>query len=447
MTPPSLLLLALACQGDDATGPAAYTWNDTAVASEWDSPLQFEGGEPPRNVLMISIDTLRKDALSAYGAEQPTPFFDRLIDEGVDLADHMQCASWTFASTTCTLAGRYPEDLRYMPRLTQEQEPLPSDTPMLATWMGQLGFTSMLQSPNAWLSTTWGNAQGYDVVTDLNGTAYDMALGAFQVMDDADDEPWFLHVHVTEPHAPYNPPERFLDGLDELEPVEFDLSKRDIHYDVRNDYFDSFDDETRELVEAHVRVRYAADVAWLDEQLGDLFVELDALGALDDTLVVLWTDHGEAFWEHGYQTHAYTLHPEETDAVAVFWAEGLTPGRWDGPTHAVDLVPTLIDLYGGELPDEVTGIPLGAALPHRMRFASVDARAGVIQMVRQGDHAMHLWWRTGEVQLFDRTADPQEAVDLFRADHPAVEELWPVMTDRVGALNPLVPAAPLLPAL
>ena len=443
-----LLLLALGCR-DEAGPPPPFVWHDTAVATDWSSPLQFGAGRPPRNVLMISIDTLRRDAIGPYGSDTPTPFFDRMASEGVVLDDNMQCSSWTFASTTCTLAGRYPEDLRYMPRLTQDQDPVPDGTRFLAHWMGDAGFTTMLQSPNAWLSDNWGNGRGYDVFTDKSGTALAAGREAYAtLMGEASGDPWFLHVHVTEPHAAYNPPQRFLAGLDDLEPVQFDLSDRDIHYDVNgNDYYDELDAETKELVEAHLRVRYAGEVAWLDEQLGTLFAELDADGALDDTLVVLWTDHGEAFFEHGVQTHAHTLHPEENDGIAMFWAKDLAPVRWSGPTHAIDLVPTLLDLYAGEVPEEVTGVPLGSALPTRRRFATVDARAGVIQMVRDGDFAMHLSWRMGQVELYDRSADPGETNDLFRADHPVVEELWPVMKERVGALNPLVPSAPLLPSL
>jgi len=442
-----LLVLGVLGCGDQAVSPGPYTWVDTAVATAWDSPLQFGRGRPPTNVLMISIDTLRRDALSPYGGDTPTPFFERMVAEGVSLDDHMQCSSWTFASTTCTLAGRYPEDLRYMPRLTKDQDPLPAGTPMLAHWMGEAGFTTRLQSNNAWLSEAWGNGRGYDEATKVSGIAEVTIPTAYDKIVAEADGPWFLHVHVTEPHAPYNPPVRFLDALDDLAPVAFDLTDRDVHYDVNgNDYFDELDAETKALVEAHLRVRYAGDVAWLDEQLTGVFATLDAAGALDDTLVVLWTDHGEAFFEHGLQTHAHTLHPEENDGVLLFWAKDLLePVRWTGPTHAVDLVPTLLSLYAEELPSEVTGVPLGSALPNRTRFATVDARQGVIQVVRRGDHALHLWWRTGDVQLFDRSVDPGEENDLFRPDHPMVDELWPVMKERVGALKPLVPSAPRLP--
>lgn len=439
------LLLALGCSDDDPAPVPPFTWTDTAVASTWSSPLQFEG-EVPHNVLMISIDTLRKDALGVYGGPSPTPTLDRLVTEGVALDDHMQCSSWTFASTTCTLAGRYPEDLRYMPRLTQDQDEVPQGTEFLATWMGQGGFTTLLQSPNAWLSERWGNAQGYDIVREDNGTALSMAREAYDELMAESPDRWMLHVHLTEPHAPYNPPDSYLAGLDELEPIDFDLSDRDIHYDVNgNDYWEQLDPQMQALVLEHLKVRYAGDVAWLDSQLGTWLTELDQAGALDDTLVVVWSDHGEAFFEHGHQTHAWELYPEENNAIAMFWAKGLQPVRWEGPTSAVDLVPTVLDLFGLPLPDEVTGLPLGAALPSRARFASVDARAGVAQAVRKDDLLLHYTWSDGRLGLFDLSVDPGAQNDLYEIGHPDVDVLWPILLQRVQALDPLVPSAPRLP--
>lgn len=440
------LLLALGCRGDDPEVPP-FDWTDTAVATDYTSPLVFPDG-PPANLLMISIDTLRRDALSVYGGTTPTPTLDRLVTEGVALDDHMQCSSWTFASTTCTLAGRYPEDLRFMPRLTQDQDAVPDGTPFLATWLGEAGFTSILQSPNAWLSPRWGNAQGYDMVLEAGGNALTGGRAAYETLQATSPDRWFLHLHVTEPHAPYAPPDAYLDALDDLPPIDFDLSDRDVHYDVNgDDYYEQLSPEDQALVQQHLEARYAGDVAWLDDQLDTFLSELEAQGALEDTLVVVWNDHGEAFWEHGHQTHAWLLYPEENDAIAMFWHHDLEPVRWSGPTHAVDLVPTLLQALGVPLPDEVTGVPLGAALPNRARFASVDARAGVAQAVRKDDWLLHYTWSDGHLTLHDLGADPEAAVDLYGPAHPQVQVLWPLLEARIEALDPLVPSGPVRPPL
>src|SRR5688572_12655941 len=98
----------LSCRDAEPPAPIPpFSWTDTAVLTEWEEVLRFADG-PPRNLLVISIDTLRRTALGRYGGG-PTPTLDALLAGGVALDDHVQCANWTMASMTCTLSGRYNE--------------------------------------------------------------------------------------------------------------------------------------------------------------------------------------------------------------------------------------------------------------------------------------------------------------------------------------------------
>jgi arylsulfatase A-like enzyme len=438
------LALLLACN-DDAAPSQPVDLSDTAVRSDYVSPLQRAEG-PYRNVLMISIDTLRRDHLGVYGGPVPTPTLDRLVQEGVALDDHAQCSSWTFHSTTCTLSGRYPEDLGYLPRLTQDQAEVPEGTEFLATWLSQAGFTTVVQSPNAWLSERWGNTQGHDLVLDRATSALSAGRAAWGDLQALSPDRWYLHVHVTEPHAPYSPPDAYLEGLDELEPIDFDLSDRGVHYEVNgNDQWEGLSDEDKALVEQHLRVRYAGDVAWLDTQLGTWLDELDAAGALDDTLVVVWSDHGEAFFEHGHQTHAWLLYPEENDGIAIFWAKGMEPLRFTEPTSAVDLAPSILDALELPIPDGLSGAPLGAALPSRARYGAVDARFGMVQSVRKDGWLLHYTWKDGRLSLYDLANDPAATTDLYLMENSRVQVLWPLLERRIEVLAPLSGSAPVMP--
>jgi arylsulfatase A-like enzyme len=413
------------------------------------SPLVFADGVP-KNIVMISIDTLRKDALGFYGGEADTPFLDGLISESVHLDDHMQCSSWTYPSTTCTLMGRSHEANGYMPRLTQLQDPLPMDTEFLAGWLGEAGFVSLISSGNDWLSAKWGNTVGYDIDIHLGGEPGEAVDRLSDLLlaevESRGAEQWMLHMHMLEPHAPYNPPPAYLEGLEDLPPVPWDLSDRDVHYDLNRDAFDDLPAEQQAALEAHLRFRYLADLAWLDDRLTNLFGVLEDKGLLDDALVVVWTDHGEAFWEHGHQTHAWTLYPEENDAVLFFWAKGLQPKAWTGPTHAFDLVPTLLELHDVPVPESVDGVALGRASDDRLRYASVSARKGPVQLVRQGDDALYYTWRTGQLGLYDLAADPGARVNRLDDEHARAQVLWDAMKPWVVSMDPLLPSdAPLLP--
>ncbi|MEQ1570876.1 MAG: sulfatase-like hydrolase/transferase, partial [Myxococcota bacterium] len=119
---------------------------------------------PLRNVLMISIDTTRRDHVDRYATdgEVRTPFLASLLATGVAFDDHQQCSDWTYGSTTCTLEGRLNEDTGWLADLNADRTPIPLGRRTLAARLGELGWHSMLVSSNDWLSDSWNNAQGYD---------------------------------------------------------------------------------------------------------------------------------------------------------------------------------------------------------------------------------------------------------------------------------------------
>jgi arylsulfatase A-like enzyme len=401
-------------------------------------------GQVPSNLLFISIDTLRRDHLDRYGTLGITPKIDRLMSEGFSVDAHTQCSNWTYASTTCTLMGRYNLDAGFIPKLSGTlAEPVPQPTDFLATYLGRAGFHSILVSENSWMSPLWSNTQGYDYahnvafgfgewVFEEGLRRLDRAQRSGQVGDH-----WFLHVHLMEPHAPYTPPPVYLDGLDALEPIGVDLASRDAMYSA-NIERGLWPAELVENYDAHVKTRYQGEIRWLDDQIEAMLTRADDLGVLDDTLVVVWSDHGEAFWDHGVQSHAWTLHAEENDAVLFFWAKNIVPGSWSEPTAAIDLVPTLLGLHDQPIPEQVTGLPIGSAAPDRPRFAYADARGLPEHAVMVGDMKLIYGWG-GDVQLYDRAADPTEEDNLYTPDHPDAISLWELLKPKVEQAELLSP--------
>ncbi len=403
-------------------------------------PLAFDG-DPPRNVLMVSIDTLRRDHLTRYGGADWTPTLDALADAGVVLDAHRQCASWTLPGTTCTLGGRDPADMGVLMALDGETV-VPGDTPLLATWLQASGWQTALVSSNLWLSVERGNAQGYEVAELLgaegqaSADVFDRALELTRAHDAS--RPWLTHLHLIDPHAPYDPPEDYLSELDALDPIPWDLTQGTGHYRSLGDYPTLPPDE-QALLEAHMRVRYAAEVRWTDDAIRAGLAAFEADGWLDDTLVVIWSDHGEGFWEHGAQGHAHLLHPEETAAVAIFSAPNIVPESVDSPTHATDLVPTVLTVLGLPVPEMVTGLPLGQRESNDPRFAHVLARDGGHSSVNADGWSLHAAWDDGTLRLYDQTSDPDEADDLFGVAHPEVQRLWALLQPAIEHMSGLDP--------
>jgi arylsulfatase A-like enzyme len=428
----------------DGLGTDTAALDHTGTVTTSDGPLAFRG-RPPRNLLMISIDTTRRDHFGAYSPDGLMPFAAEWMGNSVTLDEHQQCSNWTYASTSCTLLGRYHEENGFAPTLRGDTEPFPDGQVTLAARLHEHGYYSMLLSPNGWLGDKWNNAQGYDD-TEPPGTSRTsdvIARGRERVTDAvaAGHDRWFLHVHLMEPHAPYVPPpayyEEALRGVDPL-PKGWSLDTDEDHYAIVNRWPSLTPDE-QALLETHLRARYRGELRYLDDQLREQWAILGVEGFLEDALVVVWTDHGEQIYERGHESHAWQLNAEENDGVAFFWAANLQPGRWTEPTHAVDLVPTVLSALGFPTDDPtLSGYPLGAAPRDRHRFGMSVARGGVLQSVTRGERKLIFDWDEG-VTVYDRAVDRHEEVDTFDPADPEDLALWNALLPRVPMLRALVP--------
>jgi arylsulfatase A-like enzyme len=484
---PILVTLLLACSGDDPAGtepsptpapttpaPTGPTGTDTSVvgtdtataptadtATTVASPLAFDG-DRPQHLLMISIDTLRRDALAHYGGDGAMPWLDGLLAESVHLDDHLSCSNWTMHATSCAMTGQHPMSFGFLPSLLQSPPPpVPAGTPMLADWLGDAGFVSALVTTNAIFSSNYNNAAGFDEEILSPNTRNTPAAGAAAELSTlmADMPPGsrrYAHLHLMEPHQPYDPPVDYLADLEPLGPIPYDLTTTDGHnaavYDLIHG---ALEPDEAAVVEQHMLIRYRGEVAWLDDQLSAWWAELDAGGWLDDTLVVVWTDHGEQFFEHGYQTHAWTLHREENDALLFFWAKNLPAMAHGGPTSGIDMVPTVLGALGVPTPSTVEGLPLGSIPDDRPRFATAAGKGGIFQAVVHQGHKLHYSWTDPAdpppyalvghgAYVFDR-ADLAEQVDLFDPSDPLSQSLWTELVPHIEAVRALTDEEPHLP--
>ncbi|MFZ5476118.1 MAG: sulfatase-like hydrolase/transferase [Myxococcota bacterium] len=395
-------------------------------------------GSVPKNVIFVSMDTTRKDLLARYGNEEDlVPFLDGIAETGFALDRHHSCSDWTMPGMLCSVTGLSNVELGFVPDLNRPDEAyLPQDTVTLASRLSDAGWRTILVTSNSWFSPDHGSSVGYDVISrpDNRATANVFAVGIEELRDArAAGEPWFLHLHVKEPHVAYNPPDEYLEGLEDLPETPYDLTFSDDHYRAGDDW-PEMSEEEREVLLQHLLLRYHGEVRWMNDQLGDAFESLRREGFLEDTLVVFYNDHGEQFWEHGEQTHAYGLNREENDGIGLFWATNIVPETWTGPTVHEDFVPTVLGLLGVETEDTFTGYALGTAPEDRAIGLLTVARHGVIQAVVQDGWKLIYRWSTDEKWLYDTETDPEELVDLHQEGDPKAVELW-------ASLEPLVEQA------
>jgi arylsulfatase A-like enzyme len=434
------LLAAIAMVACDPGSTGEGSWPDPGSAGRPTDTIPAFYGKVPKNVLILSVDTFRRDHAGLY-APGTMPFLEQIMREGFTLDNQMECANWTLMGTACSVNGRHNEENGFIPELGGMRAVLP-DGPTLASALSSHGWFTVLSSGNSWFSADWNNAQGFDEAQLTAGAAVSI-YGLGQSMLEAAtlrgevDDGWMLHAHLMEPHAPYAPPAEYLRDEAALPPISWDLANKNEHYDATAEW-PQLTAEQQSNLEAHLQLRYQAELTYLDDQLRTIFADLTTRGMLDDTLVVIFNDHGEQIFDHGNESHAYGLYHEENDGIAIFWSQNIVPGAWTGPTSQIDLAPTILGLLDVEIPREMTGIPLGEAPEDRPTFATTSARLNTIQSVRKNGLKLIFTWATGHVEMYDEAADPLEQNDVFDPTDPVAQDLWSDLLPHIEMAEPIV---------
>ncbi len=399
-----------------------------------------------KNLMMISVDTYRWDYMARYGGTDGlTPFMDELAARSLVLDRHTSCSNWTLGGVLCAANGRDSLDFGYVAKLPGTYREVVPERPSLASWLRDAGFYTMLITSNGWLEGDWHHDSGYDYVehprTDDGSRIWSYAHGKLveaQEAGDAGQDGWYLHIHLKEPHSPYEPPEEYLEGLDELDPIDYDLTTTAGH-DYARFHLDDMDEAERNLVLEHLRIRYDGEMAYMDDVLADIWSDMNGRGMLKNTLVVLWTDHGEQTYDRTHWGHAYELYSEEVGALAMFWHRDMEPRAWDGPTGHIDIAPTVLQWFGIDLPSEITGYPVGEAPEDRTLYHDAVGRVGPLVQVTQGDHRMHYGYMDGSLEVYDLIADPGETTNLYDAFDPDHTVLWEQLDAYADELEKLLP--------
>jgi arylsulfatase A-like enzyme len=299
----------------------------------------------PYNIVLIVIDTLRADHLGTYGYTRDTsPFIDSLASSGVLFERATAPSSYTGISIASLFSGRLPSRAG----IHGVNARAPADSPTIAERLQSMGYRTALATRHPMVGI--GRfTDGFDRVEIVESDEMLLSTTALEMAGAFDGGPFFLYAHYFSPHAPYEPPQefhaRFSDGsLDPINRKEF-----------RHNYEEN-------IAAGHVPghpgfeemvLRYDAEIAFTDHCIQTLIDGLRDRGLLENTIVVLTSDHGEEFFEHGYIGHAWTLYEEVTHVPLVLWSEDLFhPARVSDRVSLVDVVPTLWSLLGVDVADD-----------------------------------------------------------------------------------------------
>jgi arylsulfatase A-like enzyme len=328
----------------------------------------------PPNILLIVIDTLRADAIGVYGGQwNSTPFLDAFAAEGIVFENAFAPTPMTAPSHASLFTSTHPASHGIWNEIHLDGERsvfprLPPSAITLAEVLNDAGYETVAIADGGWVVEGRGFDQGFEHFDSRSRGVVDRVRTAMSwLARREDDRPFFLFLHTYEVHAPYLPPPRyeaaFAGGYDgRLRDVvrkarAFAASGgvKNKLVDVHERFFQPLLHELDPEEAKFLRALYQAELALVDAQLARLVGSLRESGVLDDTIVVITSDHGEEFGEHGLFGHGQVY--RETLHIPLIVRSATLPAgvRRTEPVTLVDVMPSLLSHLGVSVPASAVG--------------------------------------------------------------------------------------------
>jgi len=364
------------------------------------------------NVLFITVDTLRADRLGYAGfAERTgrdlTPNLDALAARSVAFTDAHAPSAGTVASVPAILTSRF---FHSGIALSGERRPKPpkilDDNVLLAEVMKRAGYTTGAILTHEYFND-WGLEQGFDTYDNELGARRDpFSITSPGVTDKAlawmarhADRKWFLWAHYLDPHGRY----------------------------VAHGGEPSFGDTEEDL--------YDGEVRFTDRHLGRLLAELRRIPGGDRTVIIVTSDHGDGFKEHGFINHGMALFREMIAVPLIVHVPGLPARMAAGAVTPLDVLPTIADLCGIDIADLA---PEGRSLAGPLFYRRDDLDRVVFSETNfphpqraaiTADHKLILNMKANVFELFDRRKDPWEKTNVWRRGGADAERMKRYLDD------------------
>ena len=390
------------------------------------SVLTVPAWSKPPNVVLITIDTVRADHLGCYGDRQArTPVLDALAKEGILFRTTVSQVPLTLPSHCSIMTGVDPplhgvrDNLGYT---------LGANPPTLATLLQQKGYATAAFVGSVVLDSRRGLNQGFGTysspfmrkMTRNNPLVFNLpdlrrpaekvvndALGWMRAQPRGVDKPFFVWIHLYDPHLPYDPPEPYRSQLP---------------------------------------TRYDGAIAYADHAVGEFLTYLREHGLYDPTLIIAVSDHGEALGEHGELTHGYFIY-DCTLLVPLIIKPPVEAKigarRVNDPVRTIDIAPTVLQLLGLPTAPSMRGSSLLSLMLGKTTSATNAAYSETYYPSEFGWSPLR-GLRTGRYkyidapkpELYDLAADPQEAHNLYPTRHDVASELKSQFDSLVTRITP-----------
>lgn len=383
-----------------------------------------------RKVILIVIDALRADSLSCYGSEcVSTPNIDALGADGILFERAYSSSSWTVPSVSSILTGVSP----WTHQVLNSRYSIPEKCETFAERMKEAGYLTGAIGHNPHLHKN-GYQQGfvyYDFYSKSGGLPLDRILWlvwperfslvsstsrltklAQELMEKWTNKDTFLWLHYFDPHNPYTPPSEYLGNQKQIVPMknrmeELKMIKRKTLTVLEKERF---------------RKLYEGEVRYVDAEVGELLNYLKSQGLYENSLIVLTSDHGEEFWEHGGYYHGRTLYNESLRVPLIIkLPNSEVKGRVSEAVSNECILPTVLELCrigydsAGMSGDSLSHLWSGESMDERQKALFSKAPHGDrnCEMVLFENRKYIRWPSSGKEEFYDLEKDPHELENLF----------------------------------
>ena len=420
-----------------ASGDAPLEFELVAVPKGESTPDVKERAPNPKNVVIITIDSLRPDRLSCYGYERETsPNLDRLAASSLRFEQAYSPSSFTPPSHASLLTSRWVGDHGLL-----TWNPLDDQQVSIAEILSSRGYRCGA-SVNLGLLGAQNLGQGFEWQREGHRDGKQIVRDGLEFIADSDSRPFFLWLHLYDVHRPYGRAKHWRDRFGIHDSPE--IGDPEDHYNLKPQSRDELGLSDADL--AYICDRYDAGIAYTDAHLGPLLAELSTPTRLADTLLIVTADHGESLLDHAERsfTHDPFLYSAVTRVPLIVRLPGAVASETTRSDLAslIDIAPTILDLIG--LPPAPTFS--GRSLLPSAKDQTKD-RPGVfhecwgweeLKAFRTRDWLAVWDMETQTSQYFDLRHDPREQTPLDEGPE-ALESVLENFATRAHAIDGPVP--------
>jgi arylsulfatase A-like enzyme len=397
-----------------------------------------------KNIILLTIDTLRQDVLGCYGnTSNLTPFMDSLQSKSLIFKNAQSIGPYTQAAFPGILTSSYYLEYGY----GKDKKKLSPYRKMVSEALHQAGITTAGFHSNAYLCNFFGWNRGWDIFYDGMDVEVSDKVPYIKAPDlnkkvlkwlamQSLENPMFLWVHYMDVHEPYVPEKKYLEKVD----PDLDLDE-DIMFSLFRNVLLKRDVSNKNQIEI-LRKLYLAGVRRIDDYVKEFFDLLDRVNLLEDSAVIITADHGDEFGEHGGLSHDGKMYKELVDVPLIIYDSVRNEGQVsDMVVSTLDVSPTILHLFGLEPEDRFEGsslLPLDQ-YPNKGVFGEGTDKHGSsesgeekeVHFYRENDLKIIFYEGKGSWELYDLKSDPRELNNIINS-HPAAAALKEKILPRVG---------------